>query len=147
VNLDRSAIMRRFRTALSTVTIACAIAACSDSTAPTPVPHNVQVTATGAFGPSGTVTITNVAGANSTLTGTLTGFDANSSHSVAIVNGSCAAPGSTVTTLANIDASSSGQATIPSTSVPDDAVAPGHAIVFYESTSSTGAIIACGDMT
>ena len=125
----------------------CAIAACSDSTAPTPVPHTVQVTATGAFGPSGTVTITNISGANSTLSGSLIGFDANSSHSVAIVSGSCSAPGSPVLTLANIDASSSGQATIPSTSVPDDAVAAGHAIVFYESTSSTGAIIACGDMT
>lgn len=138
--------MRRFCTALSTFTV-CAIAACSDATAPVPVPHNVQVTATGAFGPSGTVTITNISGANSTLSGTLTGFDANSSHSVAIVNGSCSAPGSAVTTLSNIDASSSGQATIPSTSVPDDAVTTGHAIVFYEGTSSTGAIIACGDMT
>lgn len=139
--------MRRFHTALSTFIVCAAVAACSDSTAPTPVPHNVTVTATGAFGPSGTVTITNVAGANSTLSATLIGFDANSSHSVAIVSGSCATPGSPVTTLSNIDANSSGQATIPTTSVPDDAVAPGHAIVFYESTSSTGAIIACGDMT
>lgn len=138
--------MRRFGIIVSTFTV-CAIAACSDATAPTPVPHTVNVTATGAFGPSGTVTITNVAGVNSTLTGNLIGFDANSSHSVAIVNGSCGAPGSTVLTLANIDASSSGQATIPSTSVPDDAVTAGHAIVFYESTSSTGAIVACGDMT
>jgi hypothetical protein len=138
--------MRRFGIITSTFTV-CAIAACSDATAPTPVPHTVQVTANGSFGPSGTVTITNISGVNSTLSGNLIGFDANSSHSVAIVNGSCSAPGSTVLTLANIDASSSGQATIPSTSVPDDAVAPGHAIVFYESTSSTGAIIACGDMT
>ena len=138
--------MRRLCTALSTLTV-FAIVACSDATAPAPVPHNVQVTATGDFGPSGTVTITNVSGANSTLSATLIGFDANSSHSVAIVNGSCAAPGSAVTTLSNIDANSSGQATIPDTSVPDDAVAPGHAIVFYESTSSTGAVIACGDMT
>jgi len=138
--------MRRFRPVISFFSV-CAIAACSDATAPAPVPHNVQVTATGAFGPSGTVTITNIAGSNSTLSGTLIGFDANSSHSVAIVNGSCSAPGSTVTTLSNIDASSSGQAIIPSTEVPDDAVATGHAIVFYESTSSTGAIVACGDMT
>lgn len=138
--------MRRIGIVMSTFTV-CAIAACSDATAPTPVPHTVQVTATGSFGPSGTVTITNISGVNSTLSGNLIGFDANSSHSVAIVNGSCSAPGSTVLTLANIDASSSGQATIPSTSVPDDAVAPGHAIVFYESTSSTGAIVACGAMT
>jgi hypothetical protein len=138
--------MRRFGI-ISSIFAVCAIAACSDSTAPTPVPHTVQITATGDFGPSGTISITNVSGANSTLSGNLIGFAANSSHSVAIVNGSCSAPGSTVLTLANIDASSSGQVTIPSTSVPDDAVAIGHAIVFYESTSSTGAIIACGDMT
>jgi hypothetical protein len=111
------------------------------------VPHTIQVNATGSFGPTGTVTITNISGANSTLSGSLIGFDASSSHSVAILNGSCAAPGSTLVTLANIDASSSGQATIASTSVPDAAVAVGHAIVFYQSTSSTGAIIACGDMT
>lgn len=138
--------MRRL-TITSTVFILCAVAACSDSTAPTPMPHTVQVTATGDFGPSGTITITNTSGANSNLSGNLIGFAASSSHSVAIVNGSCNAPGATVLTLANIDASSSGQATIPSTSVPDDAVATGHAIVFYESTSSTGAIIGCGDMT
>jgi hypothetical protein len=138
--------MRGFGIIVSTFTV-CAIAACSDATAPTPVPHTVQVTATGSFGPSGTVTVTNISGANSTLSGDLIGFDANSSHSVAIVNGSCSAPGSTTLTLANIDASSSGEATIPSTSVPDDAVAVGHAIVFYESTSSTGAIIACGDLS
>jgi len=77
--------MRRFNFFVSAF-IVCAIAACSDSTAPTPVPRTVQVTATGSFGPSGTVTITNVSGANSTLTANLIGFDANSSHSVAIVN-------------------------------------------------------------
>lgn len=138
--------MRWFGIIVSTFTVS-AIAACSDATAPAPVPHTVQITATGSFGPSGTVTITDVSGANSTLSGSLIGFDANSTHSVAIVNGSCSAPGSPVLTLANIDASSSGEATIPSTAVPDDAVAAGHAIVFYESTSSTGAIIACGNMT
>jgi hypothetical protein len=138
--------MRGFGIIVSTFAV-CTIAACSDATAPAPVPHTVQVTATGSFGPSGTVTITNISGANSTLSGALIGFDANSSHSVAIVNGSCSAPGSTTLTLANIDASSSGEATIPSTSVPDDAVAVGHAIVFYESTSSTGAIIGCGDLS
>ncbi|MEP7085732.1 MAG: hypothetical protein ABI884_00235, partial [Gemmatimonadota bacterium] len=68
-------------------------------------------------------------------------------HSVAIVLGSCASPGATSMTLANISASSSGQATIPSTSVPDAIVTAGYAIVFYATTSSTSAIIACGDLS
>lgn len=125
-----------------------AFTACSDSiTAPTPTPHMITVSPTGAFGPSGTVTITNVSGSNSTLTGTLIGFDANTDHSVAIVLGSCASQGSTALTLPNISASSSGQATIPSTSVPDAVATAGYAIVFYANTSSTGAVIACGDLS
>ncbi|MBK5187994.1 MAG: hypothetical protein JJD97_07090 [Gemmatimonadaceae bacterium] len=126
---------------------AFALSACSDSiTNPTPTPRTIAVSATGSFGPSGTVSITNVAGSNSNLTATLIGFDANTDHSVAIVLGSCAAPGATSMTLANITASSSGQATIPSTSVPDALAAAGYAIVFYSGTSSTGNIIACGDL-
>jgi len=124
-----------------------ATAACSDSTGPTSGTRTVQVTPTGSFGPSGTATITDISGPNATLTATLTGFDANSSHSVAILEGTCAAPGSTVLTLPNLTATSAGEATIASTTVSDDAVAAGHAIVFYESTSTTSALIACGDIT
>ena len=125
-----------------------AAGACGDSiTAPAPMPRTIQVSPVGAFGPSGTVTLTNVAGSNSTLSATLVGFDVSSSHAVAILLGSCAAQGSTAFTLANITATSSGQATIPSTSVPDGVAAPGYAIVFYQNTSSTGNVIACGDLS
>ncbi len=132
----------------SVVLAVFAATGCGDSTtAPGPTPRTVPVTATPALGPSGTVTITDVAGSNSTITGTLTGFDVTSSHSVAIVLGSCAAQGSTSFTLPNITANSAGQATITSTSVPDGVATAGYAIVFYQSTSSTGAVIACGDLT
>ncbi|MBA2685487.1 MAG: hypothetical protein H0U66_13455 [Gemmatimonadaceae bacterium] len=133
---------------LSLILVACMLSACSDSiTSPSPTPRTITVSATGSFGPSGTVSILNVSGANSTLTGNLIGFDASTDHSVAIVLGSCASPGTTSMTLANIAASSSGQATIPSTSVPDAIVTAGYAIVFYATASSTSAIIACGDLS
>jgi hypothetical protein len=122
--------------------------ACSDSTtAPTPTPRTISVTPTGTFGPSGTVTITNVSGSSSNLSATLIGFDASTDHSVAIVTGSCAAPGAPAVTLANISANSSGQATIASTSVPDVDVGSGYAIVFYGTTSTTSDVIACGDLS
>lgn len=132
---------------LSLTLTALAVTACSDSTAPVPAPRTVHVSPVGAFGPSGTVSLTNVAGPNSTLTATLTGFDANSSHAVGIVLGSCASQGSTAFTLPNILATSSGQATIPSTSAPDGVVTSGYAIVFYQSTSSTSDVIACGNLS
>lgn len=139
--------MHRFIVA-SLALAALGTAACSDSTtAPKPTPRTINVTPTGTFGPSGTVTITNVSGSNSDLTATLIGFDASSDHSVAIVLGSCATPGAPVVTLANISANSSGQATIPSTSVPDVDVGSGYAIVFYATTSTTSDVIACGNFS
>ncbi len=133
---------------LSLFLVTCVLSACGDSiTSPAPTPRTTTVTATGSFGPSGTVSVLNISGSNSTLTGNLIGFDAGTDHSVAIVLGSCASPGATSMTLANISASSSGQATIPSTSVPDAIVTAGYAIVFYATTSSTSAIIACGDLS
>ena len=127
---------------------ALATAACSDSvTAPNPTPRTINVAPTGAFGPSGTVTITNVSGSNSDLSATLIGFDASTDHSVVIVAGSCAAPGAPALTLANISANSSGQATIPSTSVPDIDVSSGYAIVFYGTASTTSNVIACGNFS
>jgi hypothetical protein len=138
----------KYTSLLSLALAVFAFTGCGDdsTTGPTPTPRTVQVSPTGAFGPSGTVTITNTAGSNSQLTASLIGFDASSDHSVAIVLGSCAAPGATSVTLPNISANSSGQATISSTSVPDAVASAGYAIVFYESTSSTGAVIACGDL-
>lgn len=133
---------------LSLIFVACALSACGDSiTSPAPTPRTITVSATDSFGPSGTVSILNASGSNSTLTGSLIGFDASTDHSVAIVLGSCASPGATVMTLANISASSSGQAAIPSTPVPDEIVTAGYAIVFYTTTSSTSEIIACGDLS
>jgi hypothetical protein len=121
-------------------------AACSDSpTSPNPTPRTIDVAPTGSFGPSGTVTVTNVSGSNSTLTASLIGFDASTDHSVVIVTGSCAAPGAPALTLANISSNSSGQATIASTSVPDVDVGTGYAILFYGTTSTTSDVIACGD--
>ncbi len=133
---------------LSPTLAACVLSACGDSiTNPTPTPRTITVSKTGSFGPSGSVSILNDSGSNSTLTGNLNGFDASTDHSVAIVLGSCASPGATVMTLANISATSAGQATIPSTPVPDGIVTAGYAIVFYTTTSSTSAIIACGDLS
>ncbi|MEP7065334.1 MAG: hypothetical protein ABI889_04810 [Gemmatimonadota bacterium] len=122
--------------------------ACSDSTtAPNPTPRTINVAKTGEFGPSGTVSITNVSGSNSNLSATLIGFDASTDHSVVIVAGSCSAPGAPALTLANLSANSSGQATIASTSVPDVDVASGYAILFYATTSTTSDVIACGDLS
>ena len=133
---------------LSLILVACVLSACGDSiTNPTPTPRTITVSATGSFGPSGTVSILDVSGPNSTLTGNLIGFDASTDHSVAIVLGSCVSPGATSMTLANISASSSGQAMIPSTPVPDAIATAGYAIVFYATTSSTSEIIACGDLS
>ena len=123
-------------------------AACSDSPTspnPTPTPRTINVAPTGSFGPSGTVTVTDVSGSNSNLTASLIGFDASTDHSVVIVTGSCAAPGAAALTLANISSNSSGQATIASTSVPDVDVGTGYAILFYGTTSTTSDVIACGD--
>ncbi|MEO8881013.1 MAG: hypothetical protein ABI446_11525, partial [Gemmatimonadaceae bacterium] len=61
---------------LSLILVACVLSACSDSiTSPTPTPRTITVAATGSFGPSGTVSILDVSGPNSTLTGNLIGFD------------------------------------------------------------------------
>jgi hypothetical protein len=139
--------MRHVRAALSVLTV-CAIAACSDATAPTPTPtpRTFPVVPIFAVGPFGSVTITNDPGENSTLTATLSGFEANSTHPVAIINGTCDAPASVLLTLPNVDANSSGQLSISATSVPDEAVTTDHAIVFFESPSNSGFPLACGNL-
>ena len=97
---------------------------------------------------SGTATIRNETGANSTVTVTLsgTGLAANVQHAAEIRAGTCASPGAVRFTLASTAAgTAAGSATSTnSNNVPDTALASGGVIVFRATTAATSAIVACG---
>lgn len=97
---------------------------------------------------TGTATIRNDAGANSTVTVALsgTGLAANVQHAGQIRTGTCAAPGAVRHTLASTAAgNAAGSATSTNANnVPDTALAPGGVIVFHATSATTSAVVACG---
>ena len=97
---------------------------------------------------TGTATIRGETGANSTVTVALsgTGLAANVQHAGQIRAGTCAAPGAVRHTLASTaTGNTAGSATSTNNNnVPDTALGTGGVIVFYATTVTTSAVIACG---
>jgi hypothetical protein len=97
---------------------------------------------------TGTATIRNDAGANSTVTVALsgTGLVANVQHAGQIRTGTCAAPGAVRHTLASTaTGNAAGSATSTNANnVPDTALAAGGVIVFHATSATTSAVVACG---
>ena len=97
---------------------------------------------------TGTATIRNETGANSTVVVALTGsgLAANVQHAGQIRAGTCASPGTVRAALASTAAgNAAGSATSTNTNnVPDTALTTGGVIVFYATNATTGAVIACG---
>ncbi len=97
---------------------------------------------------TGTATIRDETGANSTVTVALsgTGLAANVQHAGEIRAGTCASPGAVRVMLASTAAgNAAGSATSTNTNnVPDTALATGGVILFRATTAATSAVIACG---
>jgi hypothetical protein len=97
---------------------------------------------------TGTATIRNETGANSTVTVALsgTGVAANVQHAGQVRAGTCAAPGAARHTLASTaTGNTAGSATSTnSNNVPDTALTTGGVIVFYATAATTSAVVACG---
>ena len=97
---------------------------------------------------SGSATIRNETGANSSVTVALTGsgLAANVQHAGQIRTGTCASPGTVRATLASTAAANTaGSATSTNTNnVPDTALTTGGVIVFYATNATSSAVVACG---
>ena len=112
--------------------------------------RTVTLTAQGGSNVTGSAVIQNQPGTFATVTVTLsgTGVAANVQHAGQIRAGSCASPGAVRHTLASTPTGNTAGSAVSTNvnNVPDTALTGGGVIVFYATTATTSAVIACGTL-
>lgn len=128
------------------VLIAVTALACSDDTSgPSVLPRNFAINAVGGSGVAGTVAITDQGGSASTVTVTLQGMVAGSSHAGHVHRGTCGSDGAIDFGLTPIvaDAGGNGSAT---TTVADNLLVPGFYLQYHVALDPPGAPLACANV-
>lgn len=128
------------------LTAVSAVACSKDTTGPAFLPRNFAIAGVGGNGVTGTVTITDEAGAGSTVTVTLQGMAAGSAHAGHVHRGTCGSDGAIDFGLAPIVADGAGSGSATTSDVPDDLLGPGFYLQYHVAQDPPGAPLACANV-